>query len=269
MKSLAGKVAIVTGASAGIGESCVRKLIAQEAKVVLAARSPGPLDALASELGQNALAIPTDVGDRNACEKLIDAAEQHFGHIDILVNNAGFNSRGPLDEIPVHEMLTVLNVNLVGAALLTRLVLPKLKAQKSGAIVNVASLAGRVPLPDEAAYSASKFGLRAFTFALAGELDGTGVTASVVSPGPVDTGFIMTDIDHVPDLVFSQPVSTADQIAELVLQCIRDGKTERCKPAFSAKLATMGYLFPQMRRAVRPALERKGRKAKDKYRARS
>ena len=264
-----GKVAVVTGASAGIGESCARKFVAGGAQVVLVARKLGPLEALANELGeQNAIGIPTDVSDREACRRLIEKATQHFGRIDILVNNAGFNSRGALHEVPVDEMLKVLDVNLVGPLLLSRLVLPQLQAQQSGSIVNVASLAGKVPLPDEATYSATKFGLRAFTYALNAELADSEVNASVVSPGPVDTGFIMENIDDVSDLVFSQPMSTADEVADLVIECALDGKVERCIPAVGAKLATLGYLFPQMGRALRPSLERKGKKNKAKFRER-
>ena len=264
-----GQVVVITGASAGIGESCARKFVAEGAKVVLAARSPGPLETLAAELGQgSALAVPTDVSDRGACERLLESANTHFGRIDILVNNAGFNFRGPLHEVPVDGMLQVLDVNLVAPLLLSRLVLPQLRSQNSGCIVNVASLAGRVPLDDEATYSATKFGLRAFTYALAEELRDSNVTASVVSPGPVDTGFIMSAIDDVSDVVFSQPMSTADEIADLVLECAIDGKVERCKPVVGAKLATMAYLFPQLRHVLKPALERKGKRNKAKFRAR-
>jgi hypothetical protein len=134
-----------------------------------------------------------------------------------------------------------------------------------GAIVNVASLAGRVPLPHEATYSATKFGLRAFSLALADELHGTGITVSVVSPGPVDTGFIMSDLDHVPDIVLSQPMSTADQIAALVLDCAADGKPERARPRVGGALATLGYIAPPLRRVLRPLLEARGRRNRRKY----
>ena len=152
--------------------------------------------------------------------------------------------------------------------LLTRLALPTMLEQGSGSIVGVASLAGRMPLEDEASYSATKFGLRAFSFALADELEGSGVKVSVVSPGPVETGFIMERIDEVPDIVFSQPMSTADEIADLVLASAVDGRRERVKPAISARLATLGYLLPNMRRVLKPRLEAKGRREKKKYRAR-
>jgi short-subunit dehydrogenase len=154
---------------------------------------------------------------------------------------------------------------------LTRLALPIMRQQGSGSIVNVASLAGRFPLEDEATYSATKFALRIFSFAVAEELAGSDIHVSVVSPGPVDTGFIMDPsvIDDVPPLVYSQPMSTAAEIAHLVLESAHDGVRERTKPVVGARLATLSYLFPALRRAVVPLLERKGEREKKKYLARN
>ncbi len=267
MNRFFGKHVVVTGASAGIGESCARKFVAEGAKVSLAARGAEGLERLADSLGrESAHPIPTDIADIVACRRLIEDAKARFGPVDVLVNNAGFNSRGPLKDVPVDELLQVLHVNLRGPMLLSRLVLPEMIERGSGAIVGVASLAGRLPLEDEAAYCATKFGLRVFSFALAEELEGTGVHVSIVSPGPVDTGFIMTDVDDVPDIVFSQPMSTAGEIADLVLKSAIDGRRERTRPEVSARLATLGYLLPQMRRVLKPRLEAKGRKEKNKYR---
>lgn len=269
MRRFEGKTVVITGASAGIGESCARKFVGEGARVVLAARGAEGLQRLADELGvDSAHPVPTDIADVHSCKRLLEKAKARFGGIDVLVNNAGFNSRGPLKDVPVEDMLQILHVNLRGPLLLARLVLPDMLAQGSGSIVGVASLAGRIPLEDEATYSATKFGLRVFSFALADELEGTGVHASVVSPGPVDTGFIMESIDEIPDIVFSQPMSTADEIADLVLQSAADGERERVKPAIGARLATLGYLLPGMRRVLKPRLEAKGRKEKAKYRAR-
>lgn len=270
MRQFEGKTVVVTGASAGIGESCARKFVSEGARVVLAARGAESLQNLADELGSDvAHPVPTDVGDVDSCKRLLDKAKARFGRIDVLVNNAGFNSRGPLKDVPLEDIYQMLNVNLRGPLLLTRLAVPDMLAQGSGSIVGVASLAGRMPLADEATYSATKFALRVFSFALAEELEGTGVHVSVVSPGPVNTAFIMETLDEMPDIVFSQPMSTADEIADLVLQSAADGERERVKPAVGARLATLGYLLPSMRRVLKPRLEAKGRKEKAKYRARS
>ena len=265
MRRFQGKRVVVTGASAGIGKSAARKFVAEGARVVLAARSVDALESLASDLGGAAEIVRCDVGDLDSCRNLIEEGSHKLGGIDILVNNAGYNSRGPLQELSVEDMLEIVHVNLRGPMLLTRLALPHMLERGSGSIVNVASIAGRIPLKDEASYSAAKFALRVFSFALAEELAHTGVRVSVVSPGPVDTGFIMDVIDDVPDIVFSQPMSTADEIAELVLESALDGERERARPAISARLATLAYLLPGLRRAVNPRLEAKGRKAKAKY----
>ena len=264
MSRFDGKTVVITGASSGIGESCARKFAAEGARVVLAARSAEPLRRLVDELGADvAHAVPTDVADSSACQRLLAEAKSRFGSIDILVNNAGRNSRGPLEELPMDEMLQILDVNLRAPMVLIRLVLPTMRAQGAGTIVNVASLAGRYPLDDEATYSAAKFGLRIFSFAIAEELRNT-------SPGPVETSFILDEsvIDTVPPLVFSLPMSTAAEVADLVLASAADGARERTKPALAGKMATLVYLVPGVRKLLMPLAERKGKREKKKYIAR-
>lgn len=263
---------IVTGASSGIGAECARQFAREGARIVLAARSKGLLEDLVVELGQSAaVAVPTDVGDVDQCKRLIETAQARFGSVDVLVNNAGRNSRGHYDGIPLDEILRMIDVNLRAPMVLTRLVLPIMRRQGSGAVVNVASVAGRLPLDDEATYSATKFALRIFSFAVADELRDSDVSVSVVTPGPVDTGFITAPdvIDTVPAIVYSQPMSTAGDIAELILDSAHDGERERSKPVVSARLATLSYVFPRVRRVLLPVLERKGERAKRKYVARN
>lgn len=267
-KRFEARTVIVTGASSGIGESAARMFAAEGANVVLAARSADVLEHRASEIaaaGGVAMAVPTDVADPAACAMLLEAAQAKFGGVHVLVNNAGYNFRGPVEEAPSAELARIIDVNLRAPIVLTRLALPYLRRSGKAAIVNVASIAGRIPLPYEATYSASKFGLRAFTFALAEELESTGITVSAVSPGPVETGFLLDDVEEVPDIVFSQPMSTADEVAALVLDCAADGTLERTCPQLSGYLATAGYLVPQLPRLLRPILEYQGRSAKERY----
>lgn len=266
-----GKTAVITGASSGIGESCARKFVAAGARVVLAARSADALQRLVDDLGADlAHAVPTDVSNLAACQRLIEESKSKFGGIDILVNNAGYNSRGPLAELPMESMLQILDVNLRGPMMLTKLAIAHMRERDSGAVINIASLAGRLPLDDEATYSATKFGLRIFSFAVAEELKDSNVRICVVSPGPVETSFILDEsvIESVPPLVFSQPMSTADEIADLVLASAADGARERTKPAFSGKMATLSYILPGIRKVMVPLFERKGEREKRKYLAR-
>lgn len=267
-KRFEGRTVIVTGASSGIGESASRLFAKEGANVVLAARNAVTLEHLASEIaadGGVAMAVPTDVSDSSACAMLLEAAQAKFGAVHVLVNNAGYNFRGAVEEAPSAELARIIDVNLKAPIVLTRLALPYLRRSGKAAVVNVASIAGRIPLPYEATYSASKFGLRAFTFALAEELESTGITVSAVSPGPVETGFLLNDIEEVPDVVFSQPMSTADEVAALVLDCAADGTLERTCPQLSGYLATAGYLLPQLPRLLRPVLQYQGRAAKQAY----
>jgi len=266
-----GKVVVITGASTGIGAAAARMFAAEGAAVVIAARSQGTLDALAASIsgaGGRVFALSTDVGDRSACERLLARAAEQFGGIDVLVNNAGANKRGAIEKYSADELAGVVQVNLVAPIMLTRLVLPYLRQRGRGAVVNVASIAGRIPVGHEAVYSATKFGLRAFTFALVEELEGSNITVSAVSPGPVDTGFIMENLDEVPNLVFAQPMSTAEDIAKAILDCAADGTLERTIPQLTGYLATAGYLLPALRKLMFPLMERQGAAEKEVYRKR-
>ncbi|HWN66345.1 MAG TPA: SDR family oxidoreductase [Haliangium sp.] len=271
MKRFQDKTVIITGASAGIGAEAARRFIDEGAKVVLAARGAEGLDRMASELKERgeALAVPMDVTDQAACKALLARANAAFGGVHVLVNNAGFNRRGAVEEYEAEDLARVVDVNLRAPVVLSRLVLPYLRVAGGGAIVNVASIAGKIPLADEAVYSATKFGLRAFSRAMAEELAGTGISVSLVSPGPVETGFILDELDDVPDIVLSQPMSTAGEIADLILASAADGKVERTAPALSGYLATLGYLFPAVRRVLMPVMERRGRQVKERYRQRA
>ena len=264
---MGGKVAIVTGASEGIGAALTRRLNAQGTKVVLVARRREPLEALAKTLNTEVpyLIFVADVGDDARMRALVESTVETYGQIDILVNNAGLHHRGRFDANETSNLAKMIDVNLRVPLILMHLALPYL-AKTGGNVVNVASLAGHVPIPDSATYSASKFGLRALTLSLRQEWLDQGVTFILVSPGPVTTGFIMDNIDNVSDLTFSQPISSAEEVTDDILRCIKYGDAEICRPKRSGRLAKLAYVFPQLRTWLRPSLERKGRRTKDALR---
>jgi len=266
--NLQGKTIVITGGSAGVGLEVARQLVARSANVVITGRDGARLQRAANDLGhaEQVMTAPVDVGDIAAGRSMLADAESRFGALHGLVNNAGFNARGPVLECDAEDLGRIVDTNLRAPILLCHAAVPKIVRAGGGAIVNVASLAGRVPLPDEATYSATKFGLRAFSLALAEELKDRGVAVSVVSPGPIETGFIMDDIDDTPPLVFSQPMSQPEEIAGDVVACLEDGKPERVRPKSSGALTTVAYLVPPLARVLRPVLERRGAKVKESYR---
>lgn len=267
MKRFEGKRAIVTGASEGVGAEVARRFAREGAEVVLAARTKAKLEEVATELrdgGGTAHVVPADLTSVDVCELLVERSVSLMGGVDILVNNAGAHFRGTVDEQSADELATMVDLNARAPIVLSRLVLPHMS--RGGAIVNVASIAGRVPLPGAATYSATKFALRAFSIALGQELRDRGITVSLVSPGPiVDTGFLMGAIEDAADVVFAQPMSTAAEVAAMVLDSAHDGKRERVKPKSSATLATLAYLVPGLRQLLEPVMEAKGRRVKERY----
>lgn len=218
MATLRGKVAIVTGASSGIGAATALELARRGARVVLAARRQEELAGVEGAIktaGGEALAIPTDVTDARQLERLVTRATETYGRIDILVNNAGVGSHTAYAETSPTEIESALDINLTGAMLLTRLVLPGMLARKSGAIIAVASVSGFIGTSP--IYSATKFGLRGFCIGLRRELLHSGVSVSLVSPG-----FIRTPLTSRRRARMPGPEIVARAIARLALRPKRE-----------------------------------------------
>jgi len=264
------KTVVITGASAGIGAAAARRFAAAGARLVLVARNEGALEAFAATLpaGTELITVAMDVADDGACRELLDRAEAAWGGVHYLINNAGLHARGSVVEKSAEELTAMVDVNLRAPILLSRLGIPRIRQAGGGAIVNVASLAGCTPVPGSVVYAATKAGLRSFSHGLAEELRGSGIHVGVVSPGPVDTGFIMEELDEVTDLSLSQPMSTPEEVAEAVLRVARGDAVEAKIPRVSGITADLVYLFPGLRRAMQPLLSRKGKKAREYYKAR-
>ena len=263
------RTVVITGGSEGVGAAAARKFADAGANLMLVARNKKNLDAIAEELRDRTRVevFAMDVSDAESCVNLFKKTEFEFGRIDVLVNNAGYHERGLVETVKAEDLGRMIDVNLKAPIVLSRLALPHIREAGGGAIINVASLAGRTPVPGSATYSASKFGLRAFSFALAEELRGTKIKLAVVSPGPIDTGFIMSDIDNVSDITFSQPISTADEVAQAILDLCGNDQRELSMPRISGILTTVSYLVPWLGRTIKPMLERKGQRVKSDLKA--
>lgn len=263
------KTVIITGGSEGVGAATARLFAAAGANLMLVARDRKKLEAIAGELRDKTHVeiFPMDVTDADACVDLFKKAAFEFDRVDILVNNAGHHARGPVREVDPADLGRTIDVNLKAPIMLTRLALPYLEEAGGGAIINVASLHGKLASAGASTYSASKFGLRIFSLALNQELEGTGIKVAVISPGPVDTGFIMENLDEVDDIVFSQPMSSAEDVAQAILDLCGNNVREQDMPVSSGILATAAYLMPWIARLIRPSLERKGARVKAELKA--
>ncbi len=189
--SLKNKVAIVTGASSGIGEATALRLARAGATVVLAARRVERLEAVASSIEQSggtALAVTTDVTDSMSVQEMARKAREAFGRIDILINNAGIMPLSPISKLKVEEWDRMIDVNIKGVLHCIAATLPSMLEQGSGHIINVSSVAGRRPFPSGTVYSATKFAVRAISQGLRLELSPTEkIRVTDIEPGVVTT----------------------------------------------------------------------------------
>jgi 2-deoxy-D-gluconate 3-dehydrogenase len=197
---LAGRVAIVTGASRGLGLAAARALLAEGVRVLAAARSADALDALAAQHPGQVEPVACDMRDLDAVAALPGVALDRLGGLDILFNNAGIAPAGAFAEQPLATWREVLDVNVLAPVALTRAAAPHLLGQGSGKVINVASTSGLLGKPTLAAYSASKGALLQFTKALAGEWAARGIQVNAIAPGAFETDAQQAVLDS-PDVL--------------------------------------------------------------------
>lgn len=189
-ENIEGKVVVITGASSGLGEATARLLSAQGARVALGARRVERLQALAGELsgrGGQAIAVATDVINRDQVKGLVEAAVRAFGRIDVMINNAGIMPQAPLERLKVDEWDQMIDVNIKGVLYGIAAALPHMQRQKAGHIINVSSVAGHKVGPGFAVYSATKHAVRALSEGLRQEVKPYNIRTTVISPGAVAT----------------------------------------------------------------------------------
>ncbi len=248
MPSLSEKVVLITGASAGIG-AALAQLLAQRfmgIRLVLAARNAEKMETIATfcrKAGAEVLVIPTDLEQIDQVESLAQTTVAQFGRIDALVNNAGYGQMGPVELIPAVAAQRQFQINLLGPLALIRALVPLMREQGGGRIVNISSLGGRLAFPFGGLYSASKFALEGLSDALRMELAPFNIKVSVIEPGPVSTDFFAVAAQAVEEAVAvpgdtpyraafeklegleqqtSSQAWTAEQVAEVIVQALTD-----------------------------------------------
>jgi NAD(P)-dependent dehydrogenase (short-subunit alcohol dehydrogenase family) len=189
MPNLTGKVAIVTGATKGIGLAIAERMVNEGMSVVVSARTESDVTTVVERLGAHAMGVPCDVSDPDACQALVDATIDRFGRLDVLVNNAGLGVFKPISELSVEEWRLQIDVNLGGVFYCSKAALPHLSASGDGFIVNIGSLASRNSFATGTGYNASKFGLLGLSEAMMLDVRYDDVRVSIVMPGSVNTPF--------------------------------------------------------------------------------
>ncbi len=232
MNRLRGKVAVVTGGNAGIGEAIAKAFAREGALVVITGRRQGELDRVVSDIVKEqgkAFAVAGSVTDEPHVQETMRRTVQQFGRLDILVNNAGVGDFGKrLHETDDTTWAQVLDVNLTGVFRMTRAALPQMLKQGKGAIVNISSIASLVGLPTLPAYAASKGALDAMTRALAIDYAKEGIRCNTVNPGLIDTPMaapLMSNLEQLDSILSHYPIRRAgkpEEVANMVLYLASD-----------------------------------------------
>jgi short-subunit dehydrogenase len=228
------KTALVTGASSGIGAATARAFAATAVNVVSVARRAERLEEVAADCRLTAplsRAWPADLSDPEVAARLALDVWDEVGPLDVVVNNAGIPMRRPVDRLTMAEVARVMNVNYFSPVAMTLALLPRMLERGSGTIVNVTSLGGRLGIPHEAAYCASKFALTGWSESMASDLLGTGVSVRLVLPGAIDTE-IWDQPDNDPP-TYKGPFNPPEVVAEGIVACIASGRFEHYLPDMS------------------------------------
>ncbi len=228
-----GNVVLVTGASEGIGAATARLLADRGARVALAARSADKLAQLSGEL-KDSFAIQADMSEPESIIAMVDATVEHYGRIDVLVNNAGRALRAPLAEVKIADFQDIVELNVYGPLLAMQAVIPHMRQQGGGSIVNVSSNVSKMAIPTIGAYAATKYALNGLSLTARGELAGDGIVVTVMYPGQTATNFGKNaTVDQ--SMVSAPPPSggsntspdTAEDVAKQILEAIVNGPAEQ------------------------------------------
>lgn len=247
---------IVAGGTGGIGSAACRLLASHGATIVIAGRKNGSLATILQEVRRTSpesISVAGDFSCLRSWNELLEVVERKFHRIDVLVNCIGVIVPGTLETVSEEDIQRVISTNIISVVNGVKAVLPIMRRQGKGQIINVGSLGGILPMPFEALYSATKFAVRGLSLSLSEELKGTGIPVSLISPGPVKTR--MLDLEATDDfsaITFVEKALHPDEVAEAILSVIRRPKRELTLPRISTKVAKVlslssslfGFCFP-------------------------
>ncbi len=250
-----GLTALVTGASSGIGRALALRLARDGARVALVARRAPELEALAAEIrgrGGEAIPIPGDVSDRSAAERISTQALNGLGRVDMLFNNAGYGGHRTFLEWDLDDLERMMRVNYLGSVYLTKRLLPQMIERRTGWVVFVASVAGRIGTPEESAYAATKFAVVGLAEALSVEVEDAGVHVLTVCPGVVRTPFFDAEaLARLPP-VARRRVVEPDELVDAIFEALARGRHELTFPRSLAVGYVVKAVAPEfMRRQVK------------------
>jgi short-subunit dehydrogenase len=245
--SLKGQIVVITGASSGIGALSAEILSQRGATVVLAARSLDKLQAVSERMSGPYKIVEMNVGDDDSVQSGFNQIYEQFGRVDALLNNAGYGMFQYCDEMPSNEFADMMNVNYMGIVRCTKAVLPGMKQARSGRIVNVASIAGKIATPKSTAYTATKHAVLGFSNALRQEVRSYGITVSTINPGPIDTPFFsLADPEghYVNNIKWF--MMKPERVAKAMVRAVDKGTPEINLPFVAGVGSKLYQLFPRI-----------------------
>lgn len=242
-----GKIAVVTGASSGIGRQVAIDLAARGAQVMLVARRETELKETQRMIGEKKAAVfSCDVSNKEDVQKTIGTILSQSGKVDLLINNAGFNIQGGFNDLSLEQINEIMSVNYMGSIFFIKYLLPNMLKNKQGHIVNVSSVSGLEGVPNSAIYSASKFALIGLSESLYFELKDKGIMVSVICPGRTKTNFFLhesyKDTQYAKGKKRMMPV---EQVSKAVLEVIANNKFMMIVPLDAKYRILFRNLFPQ------------------------
>ena len=239
-------VILITGASRGIGRAMAKAAVERGAKVGLIARTQQDLDIVLNEIGGQCVAAAADVGNPDEITQAVQLISKQLGPIDILINCAGIGDFGSFNKADIELFEKLMRVNYLGVVYTMKAVLPSMLERHKGCIINVASIAGRIGAPFEAAYSASKFAVVGLSEAVQSEVKSQGVLVSTILPGPVETDFFAAR-GHPYPFKSPKPVS-ADKVVNAIITTIEQNLSEKFVPSWLGFAYTTKASFPMLYR---------------------